>query len=114
MTSIAELEKIWKGYSWRYTWNSKVHHAIELPSSSAHIHDNSLAVCATSPAWFMGWYGTGSQEEYDRNDTLRECKKCINRMEIERAFRLANPTRRKEGGEAAVEGSQPPDDPPRG
>lgn len=35
------------------------------------------ALCGLAPLpWDGGWYGTGSQAEYDRADSLPTCKRC--------------------------------------
>jgi hypothetical protein len=36
---------------------------------------NSKAVCGLYP-WTTGWWGTGSQEEYDRAANLPLCQRC--------------------------------------
>lgn len=75
---LAELEKKYPGVQWRFCYNSKVKHGLELIGE--RVTDNSLAVCGTSPAWFMNWYGTGAQDEHEKLDRLRECKNCMKRL----------------------------------
>jgi hypothetical protein len=56
---------------WYYTRRGTVRHA--LPYANANV-----AACGTS-GWIGGWYGTGSQAEYERTAELPPCKRCVAR-----------------------------------
>lgn len=56
-------------FEWRYTFNGRVRHA--LRKSADHI-----AICGAAPSLFYDWYGTGSQEEYERVESLPDCARC--------------------------------------
>lgn len=60
------------GYEWRYLPDGKVKHALRN-TSARH------AVCSVGPRWYdpRGWFGTGSQTEYDTVAALRPCKRCV-------------------------------------
>lgn len=58
-------------YEWRYTLTGKVKHSVNVE------HKNAAAQCGTGPMWFDSWYGTGSQDEYDKVKSLPPCKKCV-------------------------------------
>jgi hypothetical protein len=38
-------------------------------------------VCGAAPEWFspVGWYGTGSQKEYEELARRRPCQKCVSK-----------------------------------
>jgi hypothetical protein len=78
--TVAELEKLHPNYRFRYTSpQSKTKHAVRTKIGSDEIaSDYASAPCGRSPVWFspVGWMGTGSQEEYERNDALPLCKRC--------------------------------------
>ena len=83
MSTVAELEEKYPGFQWRYVGLlASVKHAIQRTSTSGQITGNSLAICGNSPHWSSpGWLGTGKQEEYEKLDQLRECKKCMKVLE---------------------------------
>lgn len=57
---------------WRYLPNGKVVHALSHASAR-------IAQCGIGPVWYApdGWYGTGSQVEYETVASLPECKRCV-------------------------------------
>lgn len=55
---------------WRYLPDGRVKHALNKG-------DDLSAICGTSPWVLSGWCGTGSQVEYETNESLPECKRCI-------------------------------------
>lgn len=57
---------------WRYTRTGTVKHALSYAAAA-------VAQCGVSPAWFEGWYGTGTQTEYERVAELPPCKRCFAR-----------------------------------
>lgn len=34
------------------------------------------ALCGLSPQWFESWYGTGTQAEHEKAESLPLCKRC--------------------------------------
>lgn len=79
---VEDLEETFAHYVFRYLGpTAKVKHAIRrnIGSASEALHSNRSAQCGRSPVWFApppGWYGTGTQEEYEKNDALPVCKRC--------------------------------------
>lgn len=68
--------------TWRYLPTGEVRHAIYLQDASDFYPP---ALCGVQPRersrWRVkqqlpGWYGTGTQDEYERVETLPECKRC--------------------------------------
>jgi hypothetical protein len=78
--TVAELEKLYPNYSFRYTSpQAKTKHAVRNKIGTGEIASSyASAPCGGSPVWFSpsGWLGTGNQDEYERNDLLPLCKRC--------------------------------------
>jgi hypothetical protein len=78
---VEELVKLYPNYSFRYTSaQAKTKHAVRNKIGTSEIaSDYASAPCGRSPVWFSpsGWLGTGNQEEYERNDALPLCKRCL-------------------------------------
>lgn len=57
---------------WRYLPTGAVKHALSHPTDR-------YAVCRVGPAWYSpdGWFGTGSQVEYETAAARRECRRCL-------------------------------------
>jgi hypothetical protein len=57
---------------WRYLPGGTVKHALLYAESAS-------AVCGQLPSWFRpeGWFGTGSQDEYETVERLPACKRCV-------------------------------------
>jgi hypothetical protein len=56
-------------YSWKYLPTGRVRHALSTVVPNV--------VAAECGVWTFGWwYGTGSQDEYDKLDALPPCKRC--------------------------------------
>lgn len=58
---------------WRYLPGGKVKHALSYPAAA-------VAICGTGPAWYAavyGWYGTGTQTEYETAAALPRCRRCV-------------------------------------
>lgn len=80
--TVEALEKKYQHYAFRYVSpHATTKHAIRKnPGSGVEkLSPNRAAQCGRSPVWFspQGWMGTGSQEEYERNDALPVCKRCL-------------------------------------
>lgn len=60
---------------WNYMPDGKVLHAL---GHNAHGHA-SEAKCGV---WSPAWYGTGSQDEYERAATSPPCKRCLRVLRI--------------------------------
>ena len=79
---VSDLEETFGHHVFRYLGPSAtVKHAIRrnIGSAAETIHSNKSAECGRSPVWYSpqpGWFGTGAQEEYDKNDALPVCKRC--------------------------------------
>lgn len=58
-------ENTMPGYAWQYLPNGKV----------AHLVLAGLSVCGRDGVWGV-WYGTGTQDEYDKAAALPHCKRC--------------------------------------
>lgn len=77
------LEARYPGIAWRFGGlQPSVKHAFEITTRfEGEIGENQLAVCGRTPVWFSsGWFGTGTQEETEKLDTLRECKACMTKL----------------------------------
>jgi len=78
--TVAELEKLYPNYSFRYTSpHATTKHAVRNKIGTSEIASTyASAPCGRSPVWFspVGWMGTGTQDEYERNDSLPLCKRC--------------------------------------
>ncbi len=59
-------------HEWRYLPGGKVVHALSYAAAR-------VATCGTGPVWFApdGWYGTGTQAEYEHAASLPQCKRCL-------------------------------------
>lgn len=57
-------------HEWLYIWGGKVVHA-----HSTFTGTRFIAECGAG-AW-RTWYGTGSQDEYDKAASLPKCKRCL-------------------------------------
>ncbi len=71
--------------SWRYLHGGKVVHALpEQVSGREH------ARCGTAPSWFSpdGWFGTGSQVEYETVERLPRCGRCTRLLAGDARHRL--------------------------
>lgn len=55
---------------WRYLPTGSLVHIVETPGGDV------AAVCGRSAAQPEDWRGTGSQEEYERAESLRKCPRC--------------------------------------
>jgi hypothetical protein len=54
---------------WKYLPNGKVSHALDVSRPDV--------VAAECGVWTFGWwYGTGTQDEYEKAETLPACKRC--------------------------------------
>jgi hypothetical protein len=58
-------------YTWRYLPGGAVRHLLG--------QDRIAAVCGRSPVWYApdGWYGTGTQAEYETCAGLAACRRCV-------------------------------------
>lgn len=80
---LEHLAVRYPGTAWRYGGlQPTVKHAFEITGRfEAEVGENQLAVCGRTPVWFSnGWKGTGTQDEQDIVDALRECKACITKL----------------------------------
>jgi len=80
--TVAELEEKYPNHKFRYpSEHAKSKHAIRmrLGQPDPPIGAFQSAMCGRSPVWFdpVGWKGTGTQEEYEKNDALPACKRCL-------------------------------------
>lgn len=58
---------------WRYIPGGNVKHALDRP-------EQAVAACGVGPGWWSGgWYGTGSQTEYENLAARPACKRCVAR-----------------------------------
>jgi hypothetical protein len=57
---------------WRYLPGRRVKHA--LREETAH---TGVAECGAAPRFGLMWFGTGSQDEYERVEALPACKRCV-------------------------------------
>jgi hypothetical protein len=62
-------------YERRYTKGALVAHLLS-PWQVDGVDDQTPALCGQQPAWWWHWYGSGSQDEYDRAAALRVCGLC--------------------------------------
>lgn len=62
-------------YEWRYLERGTTTHAV----GPAGNPPRTFALCGVGPAWSAayGWFGTGTQTEYDRVEALPKCKRCL-------------------------------------
>jgi hypothetical protein len=60
-------------FEWRYLRGGAVVHALR----AAH---HMAALCGVGPWTAEGWYGTGTQREYERAAQLRRCRHCVARI----------------------------------
>lgn len=62
---------------WRYlgTKQAYARHALSRVGGKLA----TIALCGVSPLWYSpdGWFGTGSQAEYERRATLPACRRCL-------------------------------------
>jgi hypothetical protein len=58
-------------YTRMYVKRGRVSHAVDT------LFGNGGAVCGVYP--WMGWYGTGSQDEYDKAASMPRCQRCPER-----------------------------------
>ena len=58
--------------AWVYLPNGRVRHALH--------HHSVAALCGLLPPLDGDWWGTGSQEEYERVAKLSECRRCAARV----------------------------------
>lgn len=62
---------------WRYTGpRGRVKHAV------GHGDVSRRAECGLEVYNSSYWFGTGSQDEYDKLESLPECKRCLRELEI--------------------------------
>jgi hypothetical protein len=57
-------------FEWLYLKNGRVTHALSTFTGSRFSAECGIA------GW-AGWYGTGSQDEYDRVAELPQCQNCV-------------------------------------
>lgn len=60
---------------WRYLRGGLVRHALSAP-----VGGRDEAVCGTHLWPGDDWYGTGTQDEYERVAALPECQRCTRRL----------------------------------
>lgn len=83
MPTVDELEKKYPNHVFRYpSSKATTKHAIRvnLGDGTERLTGNRSAECGRSPVWYApspAWLGTGSQEEYEKNDSLPLCKRCL-------------------------------------
>lgn len=58
-------------YEWRYLYRGRAKHSVNVEAQHAN------AQCGRGPELFECWYGTGSQDEYDRVSELPACGQCM-------------------------------------
>jgi hypothetical protein len=59
---------------WRYLHAGTVRHAFRAGTPIT------VALCGRYPDWTGHWYGTGTQDEYERAANLRDCAYCAARL----------------------------------
>ena len=58
---------------WRYLYGRGVVHAV---TATMYGHSGP-AVCGVEPRLLADWFGTGSQQEYERVAALPCCRRCV-------------------------------------
>lgn len=66
-----------EGEAWRYLKGGTVTHYLGVVGFDNIFGPRSMAECGASALHSSDWRGTGTQDEYERAASLRECKKCL-------------------------------------
>lgn len=64
------LDRLIPHYEWRYLHGGRVAHALRVAGDA-------VAVCGVDNGWWGWWYGTGTQDEYERVAQLPRCQRCV-------------------------------------
>jgi bacterioferritin-associated ferredoxin len=79
--TVAQLENEYPGTRWRYTGEVATRkHAVPVGTITDHeVRDTAQATCGTTPR-VTTWMGTGNQREYEKNDRLPPCGRCLTKL----------------------------------
>jgi hypothetical protein len=66
---------------WRYLPNGRTRHAIDpAPAVDEDTLGLAVSVCGAYALEPDEWHGTGTQDEYERVETLPACKRCASKV----------------------------------